>query len=312
MPKSDRLLAVLLQLHTKRSFTAEELAVELGVSRRTALRYLHALSEAGVPLASRPGPGGGYRVLQDRTLPPLAFTVDEAISLFFAYQSLHAYGELPFDAEFDAVLRKLYQHLPVDAKERIDRMRRRFAFSTRAASARVPHLAALLDAAIDQRVVEIVYSTLDGPSRRAIQPIGIYAQGGLWYCPAYCFLRQAVRSFRVDRVLEAAPARGKEPLPEISALTLEDFYEHVRETAETAMLEVELTPAGLRRLEHMEGIGNARANGGLLRMEIETSDYDLFARTFLGLGIDARVLAPAALVEKIREILRRQGERYGV
>ncbi|MDA8345443.1 MAG: YafY family protein [Thermaerobacter sp.] len=312
MPKSDRLLAVLMELHTRRRFTAEDLAQELGVSRRTALRYLHELSEAGVPLAARPGPGGGYRVLRDKTLPPLAFTVDEGVSLFFAYQSLQSYGSLPFDAEFESVLRKIYQHLPVDAQHRIDRLRERLEFSTRRVEAQAPHLQLLLEAAMDRAVVSIVYRSARGPERRAIQPVGVYAHDGLWYCPAYCFTRKAVRLFRVDRIVEAELKKDDPaPLPEIAALTLTDFYDHIREAAEKTTLEVELTAAGLRRLEHMQGIVSAYPSGGRLRMEIETSDMEHFARMFLGMGTDARVVAPAAMVERIQNVLRQQTALYG-
>ncbi len=311
MPKSERLLDVLLRLHSGRSFTARDLARELGVSRRTALRYLHELSAAGVPLAARPGPGGGYLVLHDRTLPPLAFTVDEAVSLFFAYQSLQDYGVLPFDAEYGSVLRKLFGHLPPDAKQRIDRMRDRLQFSSRRTDLEAPHLGLLLAAAIDRQVVEILYRARGGPRRRAIQPIGVYAQNGLWYCPAYCFTRQAIRRFRVDRVLEAERAESPPPRPEIAALTLKDYYEHVRADAETTMMEVDLTEAGRRETEHMSGEMVAQGMGWRLRMEIEVSDIPLFARIFLAMGGDARVVAPSAMLDLLRDMLRRQAGIYG-
>ncbi len=311
MPKADRLLSVLLALHSRRRFTAGDLALEFGISRRTALRYLHELSAAGVPLASRPGPGGGYLVLQDRTLP-LSFTVDEAVSLFFAYQSLRSYGALPFDAELGSALRKLYQHLPAAAKERIDRLRDHLSFSMLHTDVEAPHLGILLDAALAGEVVEILYRSAQGPSRRDIQPIGIYAQNGLWYCPAYCFHRQAIRSFRVDRVLAADPSASTHaPRPDIAALKLEDYYDSVRLAAEKTHLEVELTEAGLRHVEHMGGDLVRKGRGGVLRKEIEVSDIPLFARTFLGLGEDARVLAPPEMVAMIREMLRSRLAVYG-
>ncbi|EQD78385.1 DeoR family transcriptional regulator, partial [mine drainage metagenome] len=171
MSKSRRLLEVLLSLHSRRRFTAAQLAEDLGVSRRTALRYLHELSEMGIPLSSRPGPDGGYLVLQDRILPPLAFTVEEAVSLFFAYQSLEGYGALPFEAELGAVLLKLYQRLPIDAKIRVDRMRQRLRFVTGHVAIPTPHLGTLLKAALDHGVLTVVYHSSEGPGTRDIQPI---------------------------------------------------------------------------------------------------------------------------------------------
>lgn len=307
MAKSSRLLTVLLALQSRRQFTAQQLAEELGVSRRTALRYLHELSEAGVPLAARPGPGGGYLVVRDRTLPPLAFSVDEAVSLFFAYESLQGYGSLPFEAEFASVLGKLRQHLPADAQRRMDRLRGRFEFAVRRADRKAPQLKELLEAALDQAVVRIEYQSLRGPEERVIQPVGVYAHEGLWYCPAYCFRKDAMRLFRVDHVSQVRRLQGPPwPRKDIAGLTLSDYYDHVRTRVEKAVLEVDLTPVGLRRLEPMFGTVTQTPAGGHLRLEIETANIEFFARMFLGMGTDARVRAPEALVRRIREILQQQ------
>jgi predicted DNA-binding transcriptional regulator YafY len=73
-------MELLIRVQTKPRFTAAELAEEFGVSRRTVLRDLRALSEMGVPLRSTPGPGGGYSLPRGgRRLSP-SLTVDEAMT----------------------------------------------------------------------------------------------------------------------------------------------------------------------------------------------------------------------------------------
>ena len=64
--RTARLLELLVSVQTKPRFTAQELANEFGVSRRTMLRDLHALFGMGVPLRSTPGPGGGYSLPRGR------------------------------------------------------------------------------------------------------------------------------------------------------------------------------------------------------------------------------------------------------
>ena len=59
LSRTARLLELLIRVQTKPHFTAAELAEEFGVSRRTMLRDLGALSAMGVPLRSTPGPGVG-------------------------------------------------------------------------------------------------------------------------------------------------------------------------------------------------------------------------------------------------------------
>lgn len=160
-----------------------------------------------------------------------------------------------------------------------------------------PDLGALLKASLTGAVVEILYHSAQGQSRRDTQPIGVYAQNGLWYCPPYCFRREVIRTFRVDRVLAAdSSAAAYAPRPDIAALNLADYHDRIRSTAQTTWLEVELTETGLRHVEHMSGELVPCGRKKLLRKEIETSDIPLFARIFLAIGEDAQVVAAAEMV----------------
>lgn len=82
MSKSKRLLDLMMTVNRKRKFTVRELADEFQVSSRTILRDLQELGELGVPLYSEVGPHGGYQVLSERILPPIAFTEEEAVAIF--------------------------------------------------------------------------------------------------------------------------------------------------------------------------------------------------------------------------------------
>jgi predicted DNA-binding transcriptional regulator YafY len=58
----SRLLTLVGLLKARGSMTAEELAGELGVSRRTVYRDVEVLAKAGVRLESAHGRAGGYRI----------------------------------------------------------------------------------------------------------------------------------------------------------------------------------------------------------------------------------------------------------
>ena len=70
--RSERLHALTESLRRSgnRGRTAEQLATEFEVSVRTIKRDLVALEASGLPLWSRPGPGGGYGLLSGGALPP--------------------------------------------------------------------------------------------------------------------------------------------------------------------------------------------------------------------------------------------------
>ncbi|MFT0802845.1 HTH domain-containing protein [Bacillus swezeyi] len=58
----------MMTIHTKRRFTARELAAEFGVSYRSILRDLDELSALGVPVYSETGANGGYYLLNEPML----------------------------------------------------------------------------------------------------------------------------------------------------------------------------------------------------------------------------------------------------
>ncbi len=109
------------------------------------------------------------------------------------------------------------------------------------------HLETLLDAAINQSVLTVVYDGTDDCAERSIQPIGLFSWNGFWYCPAYCFKRQAFRLFRADRILRAEKAASPlaRQLPYPSVLSWIKHSES--ECSEPVRLQAELTRRGARR-----------------------------------------------------------------
>ncbi|GAA3411538.1 YafY family protein [Paenibacillus hodogayensis] len=313
MPKSKRLMELMMTVNRKRRFKVQELADEFGVSRRTILRDLQELSELGVPLYSEVGPHGGYQVIRERVLPPIAFTEGEAVAMFFAVHALRHYSSLPFEAESASALSKFYLHMPGDVRDRIDSMKDRVDFITPARRGDSPCLAILLEAAIRGKVLTVEYKTKEEQTNsRRIQPVSLYANNGFWYCTAYCFLREGYRVFRCDRIREAAyDTSGTEPLdPGDVRLLVRDHSE----TKDPIRLLAEVSRAGVQRCEaelwlapmlqvHEDGSGTIRA-------EVSRSDIPFYSEFFVALGNEVVLEEPAELKEAIRGRLLELLERY--
>lgn len=109
MSKSERLIEMMITINAKKDFTAGELAEEFSVSRRTILRDLQELEQAGFPIYSEVGAAGGYHILKERILPPIAFSENEAKAVFFACQALQFYRDLPFEQETISVFEKVFK-----------------------------------------------------------------------------------------------------------------------------------------------------------------------------------------------------------
>lgn len=76
--RASRLLQILLILQNRGRLTASQLAAELEVDRRTVLRDVDALSEAGLPIITFQGQGGGIELGFDYRTRLTGLDPDEA------------------------------------------------------------------------------------------------------------------------------------------------------------------------------------------------------------------------------------------
>lgn len=152
LSKAKRLLDILIFASAKKTFTAQEIADEFNISVRTVHRYILDLSDMGLPIYAEQGRNGGYKVLTNRVIPPILFTEEEAVSIFFAFQSLSYYRDLPFNTEIHSVTHKLYSSLQHDAKAKVDKIRSYIAFWNPKRTIDTPLLNEVLTAAIENKI----------------------------------------------------------------------------------------------------------------------------------------------------------------
>jgi predicted DNA-binding transcriptional regulator YafY len=317
MAKSKRLIELMMAVNRKKEFTVKEMAEEFGVSVRTMHRDLQELSEIGMPLYSEFGPHGGYRLLRERVLPPIMFAESEAVAMFFALQSLQFYGALPFEAQSLSALHKFYHYLPDDTKERIDTLRDRVSFWTPLRTVGSPFLDAILDASLRLVPVHVRYSSGSSESERVIQPIGIYSYNGYWYCPSYCFEKEAFLLFRVDRIMKLETAAEGHQSLDLHSYTIADWLQAPHKFAENLRmktLRVRLTREGVRKCELLPSFGTdiLKQPDGTGRLETMMHEENIahFASIFLGFGSNAVIEEPIEMVRWIQDQIRSLANIY--
>ncbi|MFE8696104.1 helix-turn-helix transcriptional regulator [Cytobacillus sp. FJAT-53684] len=313
MSKAKRLNEMIMMVNRNKRFTVRELADEFGVSKRTILRDLQELSEMGVPLYSEVGPNGGYQILNERILPPIAFSEDEAVSIFFAIHVLRHYLSLPFDIEYESIIKKFYLNLSGDIRDTIDTMQDRVDFQSIHQQEKMPFLKQLLDAAIQQDVLIIHYETNGKTSFRSIQPIGIYANEGKWYCPSYCFVRKDYRVFRCDRIKSVERDETNTPI-DLSHITLRNRFSILNQNKEMIEIYVELTKNGVEKFQSVNWPNlflRKRIDGtGHIEGMIAKHDINFLSTYFIAYGENAMIKKPIELIESTKEILNRVLNQY--
>lgn len=304
MSKAERLIEMMITINAKRDFTVGELANEFSVSKRTILRDLQELEQAGFPLYSEVGAAGGYHILKERILPPIVFSESEAKSVFFACQALQFYRDLPFEQETISVLKKFLNCLPLDVQNSITQIQNKVVFWIPDRHCDSPLLKSIFLVAINRHAATIRYSSTYSESIRTIIPVGLYAMNGLWYCPAYCMTANQIRVFRVDRIkeiIEEKPCpKGKYPIPE----SIQEYLEKT-EVKNDYHMKIQLTDIGVKRCESecllAGGLRTFPTGGGIIDMEINYDALEWVADYILPFGNNATVLEPVELIERMRQ-----------
>ena len=206
MNRTDRLYALVEELRAAgpRGRTARQLAGHFEVSVRTIERDLSALGQAGVPLATRTGRGGGYSLDRSMSLPPLNFTPREAAAVAVA---LSRTEHVLFRRDARSALQKIVAAMPEpalrEARAAAEKVRL-LVLPTPDPDAEVAET--IWRAVRENQVLRIHYLDVGGVETvREIEPQHVVVGPNGSYLTAWCHLREDDRVFRMDRITRAAP-----------------------------------------------------------------------------------------------------------
>lgn len=207
MNKTDRQLAILLELQHKKTVKAEQLAQQFEISIRTIYRDIQALCEAGVPIIG--APGQGYMLMDGYFLPPVGFTAQEAVALLVGMDFISQSLEKDYSAAARSAKRKVQAVLPeviqAEAKLISDTMK---LIKHQPDQAEKQALEQIRAAIIHHNKISFHYMKSiaedDGNriTHRTAAPYGLTLFNGNWVVVAHCDLRRGIRHFRLSRMSE--------------------------------------------------------------------------------------------------------------
>jgi predicted DNA-binding transcriptional regulator YafY len=200
-----RVLTVLEILQAREHVSGAELAERLEVDIRTVQRYMVRLQDLSIPVESVRGVGGFYRLRPGFRLPPLMFTDEEAFALSLGLRAVRQLGLSAFAPATEGASAKLGRVLPDALRESIQTVEDVIAVEPGpwVISTSADCLIRAASAIRTCRRVRFAYqSHAAAESHREVEPYAVIHTDGRWYLIGHCLTRQALRTFRLDRVAE--------------------------------------------------------------------------------------------------------------
>jgi len=200
-----RVLTVLEILQAREYVSGAELAKRLEVNERTVQRYIARLQDLCIPVESKRGVGGAYRLKPGFRLPPMMFTDEEAFALTLGLRALRHLGLAAFAPATEGAAAKIGRVLPHLLRDGANAVEQVVAVEPGPWVVSTPAelLIRLCTAIRVRHRVAFDYESHDRmSSRREVEPYGVVHMDGRWYLVGHCRLREALRTFRLDRVSE--------------------------------------------------------------------------------------------------------------
>ena len=298
--KLDRLIAILSVLLNQEQATAPELAKRFEVSRRTINRDIEVLNQAGIPIVTQQGAGGGIRIMDGFRMDRTALTSREMQAILSGLRSLDSVSGT---GQYRQLMEKISPGssgiLPGDQHILIDLA----SWHKTALSEKIE----LLHGAIEQhRLVSFHYLSPNGESDRTVEPSLLVFQWSSWYLWSWCRDKAAPRLFKLDRmdslqIGEAFSPRQMEPPDLLGERAFPDRYHVV----------VRISPKYKWRLVEEYGPDSFELTPeGDCLFSAGFTDRDHLLGWILSFQGEAELLEPPELREELRTIGKKIQQKH--
>jgi proteasome accessory factor C len=302
----SRLLTMVPWLLTHQGVPLGQAAAEFGVDEDQIVKDLELLFVCGLPghlpddLIEAEWEGGRVFVDNADTIArPLRLGVDEALALVVGLRTLAEVPGLGDRGAIDRALAKLESAAGAAAtgaqSVHVDLM----------AGGEAEVLAACREALAGHRRLRLDYlvPSRDETTRRDVDPMRVMTVDGRWYLEAWCHRAEAVRLFRLDRIvgIEVLDIDGTPP-PNARPRDLDEGPFAPGRDDLVVTLEVE--PAARWIVDYYPVDSVEELSGGRLLVRLRTADTHWLQRLLLRLAGQARVLEPADLGSTVAAVAR--------
>lgn len=318
--RASRLLSILMLLQARGRMSAHAMAREFGVSVRTIYRDVDELSASGVPVYADKGRAGGFQLLDGYRTQLTGMTAQEADSLFLAGVPGPA-ADLGKSEQLQAAQLKLLAALPRQMQADAHSIGARFHLDPVGwfkGAEQLELLPRIADALWSDHRLNVRYKSWNDTVERDLAPLGLVLKSGVWYLVAQ--VDKNVRTYRVSSILQldVSETRFKRP----AKFDLAQFWNESSRRFEQSLFRGEavlnVTEKGQRWLSSLGAIVAAAAEKsarpstrpGWTRVVIPIETVDYSAGELLKLGVEAEVVEPLELRERMRELTQQMAALY--
>ncbi len=189
----SRLFEIVYILMNQKSTTAKELREHFEVSQRTIYRDIETLCQAGIPIYTTKGKGGGIALMENFVLNKSVLSKQEQNEILAALSGFKA----ATNTESDRIINKLgalfgnksYDWIEVDFSNWNHNELDKKKFNE------------IKNAILNRNIISFEYYNANGQSsHRRIDPYKLWFRGQAWYLFGYCKHKKDGRYFKISRI----------------------------------------------------------------------------------------------------------------
>lgn len=202
-----RLISILLLIESKGMIKAKEIASKLEISLRTVYRDIDSLCEAGIPLATIPGPKGGIYLMEGYSGGIGHLKEEDIINLYINSIGIIPDKQSDMAMKLNNTLMKLQKNLSPNQVSELNKVKKKFHFDDTLWWGKSPGMKdidIIVYAVLQSKGLEITYSKYNGAvSTRRVHPYGIVVKRMDWYLLGCCEKDKLIKSFKFNRILDS-------------------------------------------------------------------------------------------------------------
>lgn len=312
MNRIDRISAILIQLQSRKTVKAKDIADRFNISLRTVYRDIKTLEEAGIPLIGEAGIG--YSLMEGYRLPPVMFTLEEATAFITAEKLVEKLTDAANSEHYQSAMYKVKAVLRTAEKDFITHIDNRIEVLK---AKRPPHIKAdvnplqtILKAIAEKKILSLQYFAYyrQEHTQRCIEPVGVFYLDNYWHLIAWCKMRNDYRDFRFDRItdLVITEQRYHDKHPSLKNY-LDKMYQDKNLTEITIRVDLQAA-RHLGEQKYYHGFTHEKETATGMEMSFMTSSLEGFSRWYLMFADYAKILSPENVRDRVRLIVNKASE----